>query len=268
MATVYQLSRYFLCASALVLLLTASPAAALVEWSTTEMHFQYGHLENPFSDANQDAFILTVQNALGWKYGESFFFADFIEDVEHDGFNHTEIYGEWYLSLSLGRILKKDLKIGPIKDFSLIGGVNGSVDAKVIKFLPGLRASWDLPGFAFLNTDLTAYIDASRGVSNGGAPRESDSFMLDINWAYPFTIGKLSFSIEGHAEYIHCRTNEFGGQVRSWFYTQPQFRLDLGKLLREEENRLFIGMEYQFWHHKLGTKNDESVPQFLLVWRF
>lgn len=268
MAAAYQPSGRFLCVSSLILLLTASPATALVEWSTTELHFQYGHLENPFSDANQDAFVLTLQNALGWKYGESFFFADFIEDIEHDGFNHTEIYGEWYLSLSLGRILKKDLKIGPIKDFSLIGGVNGSVDAKVIKFLPGLRASWDLPGFAFLNTDLTAYIDASRGVSNGGAPKESDSFMFDINWAYPFTIGKLSFSIEGHAEYIHCRTNEFGGRVRSWFFTQPQFRLDLGKLLREEANRLFIGMEYQFWHHKLGTKNDESVPQFLLVWRF
>ncbi len=268
MATVYRPSGRLLGVSALILLLTASPSAALVEWSTTEVHFQYGHLENPFSDANQDTFILTWQNALGWKYGESFFFADFIEDVEHDGFNHTDIYSEWHLSLSLGKILKKDLQIGPIKDFSLLGGINGGVDAKIIKFLPGLRTSWDLPGFAFLNTDLTAYIDAGRGVSNGGAPKESDSFMFNINWAYPFNIGALAFSIEGHAEYIHCRTDEFGGRVRSWFLTQPQLRLDLGKLLGEKADRLFAGMEYQFWHHKLGTKNDESVPQFLLVWRF
>jgi hypothetical protein len=54
-------------------LLTASPASAIIDWSTTELHFQYGHIENPFSDLNDDTFILTLQNALGWKYGESFF---------------------------------------------------------------------------------------------------------------------------------------------------------------------------------------------------
>ena len=64
MASAHRFFRLSLHASVLLLLLTTSPAAALVEWSTTELQFQYGHLENPFSDANQDAFILTVQNAL------------------------------------------------------------------------------------------------------------------------------------------------------------------------------------------------------------
>ena len=268
MATASRFLRLFLHASALVLLLTASPAVALVEWSTTELHFQYGHLENPFSDANQDTFILTLQNALGWKYGQSFFFADFIEDVERDGFNDTDLYFEWFPSLSLGKLTRRDLGLGPIKDFSLLLGLNVSVDAKVIKVLPGLRASWDLPGFAFLNTDLTAYIDASRGVSRGGAPKEADSFMFNLNWAYPFSIAGLDFSVEGYAEYIHYRTNEFGGRVKSWFLTQPQFRLDLGKMLNSRADLLFVGMEYQFWWNKLGTKNDESLPQFLLAWRF
>ena len=268
MITAYQFPRLFLCASAIVLLLTASPASALVDWSTTELHFQYGHIENPFSDANENTFILTLQNALGWKYGESFFFADFIEDVEGDDFNDTDLYFEWYPSLSLGKLAGKKLGLGPIKDFSLLFGLNVSLDAKVIKYLPGLRAAWDLPGFAFLNTELTAYIDASRGVSRGGAPKESDSFLFDINWAYPFSIGNLSFSIEGHAEYVHCRTNEFGNHVKSWILAQPQFRLDLGKALAGAAGRLFIGLEYQYWRNKLGTDNDESLPQFLLVWRF
>ena len=260
--------KLLLCVSALIPLLTASPAVALVEWSTTELHFQYGHIENPFSDANENTFILTLQNALGWKYGESFFFADFIEDVEGDGFNDTDLYFEWFPSLSLGKLTHKKLGIGPIKDFSLLVGLNVSVDAKVIKYLPGLRASWDIPGFAFLNTDLTAYIDDSRGVSRGGAPKQTDSFMFNLNWAYPFSIGNLDFSIEGYAEYVHSRTDEFGNHVKSWFLTQPQFRLDLGKLLNGGADRLFIGMEYQYWWNKLGTKNDESLPQFLLAWRF
>ena len=116
--------------------------------------------------------------------------------------------------------------------------------------------------------ELTAYIDNSRGVSRGGAPKQTDSFMFDLSWAYPFSIGNLSFSIEGHAEYVHGRTDEFGNHVESWFFTQPQFRLDLGKALAGAADRLFIGMEYQYWRNKLGTKNDESLPQFLLVWRF
>ena len=261
--------RLAVCAALLALLLTASPAAAgLVDWSTTELHFQYGHLENPFSDLNDDTFILTLQNALGWKYGESFFFADFIEDVERDNFNDTDLYFEWYPSFSLGKLTGKHLGIGPIKDFSLLLGLNVSVDAKVIKYLPGLRIAWNLPGFAFLNTELTAYIDDSRGVSRGGAPKESDSFMLDINWACPFSIRGLSFSIEGHAEYIDVRTNEFGNRVKSWILAQPQLRLDLGEALLGTANRVFIGLEYQYWMNKLGTENDESVPQFLLVWRF
>ena len=92
--------------------------------------------------------------------------------------------------------------------------------------------------------------------------------MFNLNWAYPFSIAGLDFSVEGYAEYIHCRTNEFGGRVKSWFLTQPQFRLDLGKSLDGRAGRLFIGLEYQLWLNKLGTRNDESVPQFLLVWRF
>ena len=84
-------------------------------------------------------------------------------------------------------------------------------DADVLKFLPGIRLSWNIPGFAFLNTDFTAYIDANEGVSGGGAPKEDDSFMIDVNWAYPIEIGGQKFSIEGHAEYIDSRDNEFGG---------------------------------------------------------
>ena len=44
-------------------------------------------------------------------------------------------------------------------------------DADVLKHLPGMRAPWQVPGFAFLNTDFTAFIDASSGVAQGGAPK-------------------------------------------------------------------------------------------------
>jgi hypothetical protein len=150
----------------------------------------------------------------------------------------------------------------------LLAGVNYSHDANVRKWLPGLRLSWSAPGFAFLNTDLTLYIDDSAGVADGGAPAEGDSWMLDINGAAPFTLGGHRFSIEGHGEYIAQRDNEFGATVHDWVLLQPQFRYDLGHDLWGETDRLFIGVEWQYWRNKLGdVATEENVVQGLVVVR-
>lgn len=238
------------------------------QWQTNEVHFQYGSdFERAFTpdNAQQDAFIFTLQHADGWKYGDNFFFIDFT-DAEDTGF---DIYGEFYANFSLGKITDSDVTFGPVKDVGVLAGVNYSKDAKVFKFLPGVRLSWGLPQFGFLNTDITAYIDGSGGVDDGGAPAETDSFMVDVNWALPFSIGSQDFSIEGHVEYIDGRRNEFGGDVSWHVLGQPQFRYDLGKSLLGKPGRLFAGIEYQFWINKLGERNtDEHVVQALIVGRF
>ena len=160
--------------------------------------------------------------------GDSFFFVDILEDGGHDGFNDKNLYGEWYPTLSLSKLAGTEFGLGPIRGIALMGGINFDADADVLKYLPGVRVSWQVPGFAFLNTDLTAFIDASSGVMRGGAPRTSDSFMVDVNWALPFEIGGQSFAVTGHAEYIGKTTDEFGNQVRSWILAQPQLTWDLG----------------------------------------
>ena len=243
--------------------LMATQAAA---FSQTEFHLQYGKHKNPFSTATQQTFVFTVQQAAGWKLGDSFFFIDYLDDDERDGFNDRDFYGEWYPTLSLGKLANKELRVGPIRDFALIAGVNVGGDANVVKYLPGLRASWDLPGFAFLNTDLTAYIDDNIGVEGGGAPKEDNSFILDVNWALPINVGSLSLAIVGHAEYLGGRTNEFGADVKDSILAQPQFTWDLGKVVGAP-NQLMVGIEYQYWLNKLGTDEDESTAQLLVVWR-
>ena len=208
--------------------LLATQAAA---FSQTEFHLQYGKHKNPFSAATQQTFVFTVQQAAGWKLGDSFFFIDYLNDDSRDGFNDRYFYGEWYPTLSFGKLANKELRVGPIRDFALIAGVNVGGDAKVVKYLPGLRASWDLPGFLFLNTDLTAYIDDNTGVDNGGAPKEDNSFIFDVSWALPFNVGNQSLAIVGHAEYLGSHTNELGHNVKEWILAQPQFTWDLGKVI-------------------------------------
>ncbi len=74
--------------------------------------------------------------------------------------------------------LNKSINIGPIKDLGLVLGYNG----KCKKYLPGLRIAFDFPGFTFTNLDITAYIDDSKGVSSGGAPKENDMWYTNLSW--------------------------------------------------------------------------------------
>ena len=130
------------------------------------------------------------------------------------------------------------------------------------KFLPGMRLSLDIKGFAFANLDITAYIDDSQGISSGGAPEEDDSFMVDFNFARPFKIGTFNFSLKGHIEYIGERDNKIGDKVERWVLAQTQFRW-------RANDHVSAGIEYQYWMNKLGDKDtDERAVQALLVWRF
>jgi nucleoside-specific outer membrane channel protein Tsx len=271
----YKKHKYFLVTAivwSITLLIVLNPAEAQAfEWAKTELHYQYGRLDTPefAGGGRENTHILTFQHASGWKYGDNYTFIDYLNDTGHDGFNDTEFYGEYYANFSMSKISGKSFTLGPIKDIGLLAGINFAIDAEVKKYLPGIRFSWSLPGFTFFNTDFTAYIDDSNGVRSGGAPRESDSFMIDVNWASPFQIGSHRFSIEGHIEYIGKRTNEFSDTVSDWVLGQPQVRYDLGNTLFNRPNKLFIGTECQFWLNKLGDKDtDEITAQALIVWRF
>lgn len=248
----------------LTLPLWATPAHGQ---STTEAHLLFGSLKNPSfaGGGSTDTWTATVQHASGWVLGDLFFFFDMVnaEDASLD------IYGEAYPSLSLSKVSGGRVWFGPIRDVSLLMGFNWAADADVRKYLPGVGLSWNIPGFLFLNTWVTAFLDGSGGADSGGAPSETSSFMVEVNWDYPFEIGKASFSIEGHVEYIGDRSNEFGEDVSWWINGQPQLRLDLGEHLYGQSGQLFIGTEFWFWVNKLGDPStDESAFQALLVWRF
>ncbi len=249
-------------ALALLSLVLLQPAYAL-EWSRTELHFQYGNLAVPTFAGGGDAvhFIYTLQHASGWQYGDNYFFVDVL-DAQNSEFQDFDVYGEWYANFSLGKITGRKVGAGFVSDVGVILGFNWARKPGVKKYLPGLRVSLDLGGFAFANLDFTAYIDDSEGASSGGAPSESDSFMIDFNFMRPFKIGEADFSIEGHAEYIGGRKNEFGDTVESWIFAQPQVRWN-------PHDRFSLGIEYQYWMNKLGDgATDESVVQTLFVWKF
>ena len=256
----------------LLLFWVGSTISIASEWSKTELFYQHGKLLTPsFAGGGKHATtVITFQNASGWKYGDNFFFIDYLNDGHSDGFDDSEFYGEIYFHLSGKKIFDIKVPSEIIKDVGMVMGINASADANVMKYLPGVRISWDVPGFSFLNSDITAYIDDSDGILAGtaNAPIEQDSFMVDVSFGYPFSIGEYDFSIEGHMEYIDERKNELGGTVHSWFLAQPQVRFDIGKALANKPDTVFVGIKWQYWQNKLGDKTaDENVIMALVVWR-
>ncbi|MFT5757196.1 MAG: hypothetical protein ACI9LM_001925 [Alteromonadaceae bacterium] len=255
-----------------VLLGIISTAGVTSEWSKTELFYQQGKLLTPsFAGGGKYATtVITLQHASGWKYGDNFFFVDHLNDGNSDGFDDSDFYGEIYLHLSASKIFNTTMPSHLIKDVGVVFGINADADANVMKYLPGVRISWDIPGFTFLNSDITAYIDDNDGLRAGtaNAPSEKDSFMVDISFGYPFSIGEYDFSIEGHMEYINERKNELGDTVHSWFLAQPQVRFDIGKALANNPDTVFAGIKWQYWQNKLGDNTtDENVIMALLVWR-
>ena len=251
-------------AALIALLLGAcAPSGHAFEWSDSELHLQYGQLDVPsFAGGGKAKYLITTaQHAHGWRYGDNFVFLDMLDSRE-SGFQDFDFYGEWYSNFSLSKIAGRKIGGGLIADVGLVLGVNWADDANVVKYLPGIRLSLDLNGFAFANLDITAYIDDSKGVASGGAPREGDSFMVDLSFARPFTLGRQNFSLEGHIEYIGGRRNRFGDNVDGWLLAQPQLRWRVTE-------RLWMGIEYQYWMNKLGDgATDENTVQALLVWQF
>lgn len=248
--------------------LLTSPSLFAANWSTTQLHVNHGNYKNPFSQQKASGTIYSLQHASAHNYGDNFFFVDYTKDDVADGYQDGDYYAEWYSSFSLTKMTEREFKFGSVVDVSMVMGVNVAGDAKVRKYLPGVKLHWNAPGFNFLSTSFTAYIDDSSGLAAQGAPSETNSWMFDMAWSYPFSIGDQRFMLTGHVEYIDGRSNELGNDVKGWWLAQPILAWDLGHALGNSANTLMLGIEWQYWRHKLGTNTIESAPQLHLEWTF
>lgn len=254
-------------------LAVAEPAApAAFTFSTTEIQFQLGKLDNPFRDGTGKFSkswtpIVTLQHASSWAFGDVFFFIDFLDDRRNDitNFNDKDAYGEFYGYFSSSKLLGVNYGDGLIKDVGVVAGINAGADANYRSWLPGGYIDWKVPGFAFFRTQFTAVIDDSDFPA-----KQKDGWQFDWSWAAPFEIAGQFFSLEGHIEYTaNSRNLSFGNKQSDWILGQPQLRWDAGYALTGKKDVFFLGTEYQFWINKLGTKQvDESAFQALAVLRF
>ncbi|MGZ5008394.1 MAG: outer membrane protein OmpK [Methylobacter sp.] len=236
--------------------------AELFDWSATEIQYLHGEgYQIPKNAYDVSRSIITLSHADGWALGRNFFFMDTLISEQGEA-SQVNLYGEFYSYLSVSKITGKDLSYSLFKDLNLTAGVNAGENlmsnfsgSRVILY--GFTVDFNLPGFKLFSVDFLRH-DILEPVSF------ESSWQITPVWKFPFSLFGTHWSLEGFADFIGPKGPTYAGNVLA----QPQIRLDIGDFFGLS-NRLFAGIEYQYWNNKYGIKGlHESLPQALLLWKF
>ncbi len=214
------------------------------DWSSTNIQGLYGG-DFEFGDTKRGT--ATIEHAHGWKYGDNFFFVDM---YNNDGF---EVYAEIYSSLSLSKMSNAEVAFGPIKDVSLMLGLNISnapVSTPFRAYLWGVEFDLGNQYFDYLKLSVAAYKED--GVATYGV-------QVTPVWSFPFTLLETKFKFRGFLDLKNGSTNAAGNIT---MLAQPQLLLDVGDLFNTKADVFYVGMEYSYWVNKFGVEGvDESAVQ-------
>ena len=228
-----------------------SQTANAFDWMSNNVQVLHG---NDFKLGDRSRTTVTVEHADGWKYGSNFFFADIVSRNDVD----VEVYAEVYSYLSWNKITGKNISFGPVKDISLMAGLNiGNLPQQdnFKAYLLGINFDFDIPTFDYLQFSISGY-------KNDNVSGKYGVQMTPV-WSVPFALGDVKFKFRGFTDFNLGYTNIDG---RFSILSQPQLLVDVGDLAGWQSNKVYIGSEYQHWHNKFGVKGvDEHVFQAMII---
>lgn len=245
-------------------LLVAGSACAQDSFSAWDVQFLYGtSYREPDVQPHVPKALITFENAAGWNWGSSYFFVDCLRSFKDEDSNATEVYSEWYPSISLRHLAGRAPGSGLIRDISVTPAINAGVRStgpQTLVLLPGVTIDFTVPHFKYLSLQALAYIDRSN--FNGedfGA--HATTFQITPNWSLPFHVGGAQLTFDGFFDYIGKH-----GVAEHQFLAQPQLKMDLSAF-RHHPGKVYAGVEWQVWRNKYGVLDlNESVIQALVLW--
>jgi nucleoside-specific outer membrane channel protein Tsx len=232
-------------------LVVSSQSISAFDWTSNDVQVLHG---NDFKFGDKERTTVTVEHSDGWQYGSNFFFADIVDRNDIG----VEVYTEIYPSLSLNKISGHDWSVGPIKDISLMAGLNISNKPEKDNYKAYLLGlSFDLSNslFDYLQLSVSSFKDDS--ISN------KYGMQITPVWGFPFKLAELKFKFRGFTDFSFGSTNASGIFT---ILSQPQLLLDVGDLAGFKSDKVYVGTEYSHWHNKFGVKGiDEHVVQVMII---
>ena len=227
-------------------LLGAVPSAAeggeWLLWQTTNVQLLRG--EGFELAPNEDATIVTLEHAHRWRYGDFYGFVDYLNYDQTDSRRYAEITPR----LSLSKLTGATFQNGIVRDVFVAGQIE-FVESVGRRYMKGLGFDLKLPGFKFFKANLF----------HRNNPQRADStWQVYLAWRSEFQLGRYPFAFEGFADFF----GEEGGTTEPGQLLVPRFLFGAGKLIKQPDYQLELGVEWQYWHNKFGVDGrTESVPQ-------
>lgn len=228
-----------------IFFIAISSSAYSKNWQTANIQLLSG---SDYEMGNKNRNIITAEYANGWKYGDNYIFFD-ATDPDKEG---ASVYGEISPRLSFSKISGKNISYGKVKDILLAGTIEAGENTR--RYLYGLGVDLDIPKFKFFKVNTYVRDDPDK---------EGQTYQVTLSWNMPLEYKSHKFLLEGFADFA-------GREGTSYDDNQlivPRFLLDVGHYWNKE-NKLYAGVEWQYWHHKFGGKKTENIPQLQLKWVF
>lgn len=197
--------------------------------------------------------IATFEMANGWEYGDNFFFFDYtnLSGDREEGSTLPNIYGEYAPRLSFGKMTGNDIGFGPVTDVLLAGQLE--MGENINRRLYGLGFDLAVPGMDYFQ--LNTYVRDDTDLPG-------DTWQVTLVWGSSFEIGATNWLFKGHLDYAGSE-----GGIERTINSAPQLLLDVGDFWGASD-RLYAGVEYQYWQNKFGIEGvDETNPQLMVTWK-
>lgn len=237
-------------ASGVLGLLLAGMATGAQAWTSSTISVLKGW---DYAVGEEQRTIATFEVANGWAYGDNFFFFDYtnLDGDREEGATLPNLYGEYAPRLSFGKMTGADLAFGPITDVLLAGQLE--MGENINRRLYGLGFDLAVPGMDYFQ--LNTYVRDDTDLPG-------DTWQVTLVWGSSFEIGTTDWLFKGHFDYAGAE-----GDGEKSINSAPQLLLNVGDFWGASD-KLYAGIEYQYWENKYGIDGaDEHHPQLMVTWK-
>jgi hypothetical protein len=250
--------KYSMIVIAILALCFSRVSYAEVNSSNVSISYLAGeNYRNAISDKTGSGQVVSIEHTAFYSWGKSYSFID--RELYTDDVNGDATYGEIHADYSLTG--NEGFSDSVVRDVYAAFQWEHAARINLDNLLLGATVAWNVPGFIFLDTSIYYRDNGQDSFSN----EKDDNLQLSTAWLVPFSIAGAPLQFAGFIDASTETKDSAGNDIAYQIKAQPQLKLDLGHFWNQD-NKFFIGIEYNYWKNKLGVDGqDQSTPQLLLT---